>query len=177
METWNQNLDELIALRLRAYRKGRLAGSGDPETEPSLYALDMPARTDALLPLSGFVIAAARRAGLSPRDTAFVEVAIYEACLNVIEHAYHFDASRRFRVDLIEEGDRLTFRVIDNGLTLDRTVLGDQGEIDGNTRRAGRGLGFRIIRRAMDAVSYETGEGGENCLTLCKFLREAPIKG
>ena len=177
MKTWNQDLDDLIALRLRAYRKGRIAGAGDPETEPSLYALDLPARTDALLPLSGFVTAAARRAGLSPRDTAFVEVAIYEACLNVIEHAYHFDASRRFRVDLIEEGDRLTFRVIDNGRALDPITLEDPGDVDGDTRRAGRGLGFRIIRRAMDAVSYETGEGGENCLTLCKHLREAPIRG
>jgi serine/threonine-protein kinase RsbW len=177
METWNQDLDELIARRLRAYRKGRLAGAGDTGPEPSLCVLDLPARTDALLPLSGFVIATARRAGLSPRDAAFVEVALYEACLNVIEHAYDFDASRRFRVDQIEEGDRLTYRVIDNGVPLDPSVLSDPGDVDGNTRRTGRGLGFRIIRRAMDSVAYETGAGGENCLTLCKYLREAPIRG
>jgi anti-sigma regulatory factor (Ser/Thr protein kinase) len=177
MEAWNRDLDELIAERLRSYRKGRLAASGEADSEPSLYALDLPSRTDALLPLSAFVLAAARRAGMSPRDTVFVEVAIYEACLNVIEHAYHFDPSRRFRVDLVEEADRMTFRIVDNGEPLDPAVLADRGEIDGDTRRAGRGLGFRIIGRAMDAVAYETGEGGENCLTLCKYLREAPIRG
>lgn len=177
MDAWNKDLDELITQRLRSYRKGRLAGGGESDSEPSLYALDLPARTEALSPLSAFVLAAARRVGMPSRDTAFVEVAIYEACLNVIEHAYHFNPSRRFRVDLIEEGDRLTFRIIDNGDPLDPAVLTDRGEVDGDTRRAGRGLGFRIIRRAMDAVAYETGERGENCLTLCKFLREAPIRG
>ena len=95
MDPWNKELDELIAQRLRAYRKAGRAAGADAGGDPSLYALDLPARTDTLLPLSGFVLAAARRAGLSPRATAFVEVAIYEACLNVIEHAYHFDASRR----------------------------------------------------------------------------------
>lgn len=172
---WEQHLDDLIARRLRAYRKANRRATPEDDLDATLYALDIPARTEALSPLTAFVTEAARRGGLPARDASFVEVAIYEACLNVIEHAYGFDASRRVRVDLFEDEERLTFRITDTGVPLDAALLTDPGEVGRHTRRAGRGLGLKIIRRAMDEVSYES-EDGENCMTLVKQVREVAVK-
>lgn len=168
-------LDDVIARRLRAYRRSGRRWAPEGEPGPAIYALDIPARTEALLPLTAFVVEAARRAGLPARETWLVEVALYEACLNVIEHAYRFDAAQRIHVDLVHEEERLTFRVIDTGRPLDRPIDPGPGDLDSAARRAGRGLGLRIIRRAMDGVGYETVEG-ENCLTLIKRVREAPAR-
>jgi len=178
-DRWDNQFDDLVSRRLRSYRKGQRRSADDGASEPLAYVLDLPARTESLSPLTAFVTETARRGGLAPRDATFVEVAIYEACLNVIEHAYAFDASRRFRLDVFEEEDRLTFRIVDSGRPLAQEMLADPAADDGSVsrevRRAGRGLGLRIIRRAMDEVTYAIEEG-ENCMTLVKRLRETPAR-
>jgi len=178
-QSWDNQFVDLVSRRLQGYREEPHRAADGSEPAPTVYALDLPARAESLLPLTAFVTETARRGGLALRDTTFVEIAIYEACLNVIEHAYAFDASRRFRLDILEEEARLTFRITDTGAPIAGDLFDesadDSRDVSPQTRRAGRGLGLRIIRGAMDEVSYETDDC-ENRMVLVKRLRTAPAR-
>ena len=50
--------------------------------------LTVPGRFESLARISEFVTAAAKSAGLAEDDVFHVEMAVDEACSNVIEHAY-----------------------------------------------------------------------------------------
>jgi serine/threonine-protein kinase RsbW len=130
-------------------------------------------------PVSAFVAEAARRRGLDGASTSVLELAVYEACVNVIEHGYHFDAMRRFRLDLLEEDDRLTFQIVSGGEPFDLHQAAAGMNSAGRapvTHRLGRGLGVPIIMRAMDEVFCERGPDGSNRLVLVKRLREATVR-
>ncbi len=84
--------------------------------------------------------------GVAPDCTSDIEIALTEACTNVIEHAYRLrPAMFEFRAE--QSGDGLTFTVIDGG----------QWE---QPRRNFRGRGLPIMRAAMDSVDVNTGESG-----------------
>jgi serine/threonine-protein kinase RsbW len=166
----------MIAARLRAYRREKRNVSLPNESEPILFGLDLPARVDSLGPLTAFALESARRRGIVPDQASLIELAIYEACLNVIEHAYGFDASRRIRIDILEEDDRLTFQIVNGGAPLDPARINARAEIDRDTRARGRGIGLHIIARVMDEVYCEKGEHGENRLVLVKHLHEAALR-
>lgn len=171
------NIDSAIAQRLRAFRRDRAAPRVTEASCALLCGLDLPAHVDSLAPLAAFVAEAVRRRGLGPDDTRMVELAVYEACLNVIEHAYGFDDSRRFRVDFLQEDDRMTFQIADGGRSLDAARLERSRKDDGSdtARRTGRGLGLRIITRAMDHVHCEKTDDGENRLVLVKQLHPVAV--
>jgi serine/threonine-protein kinase RsbW len=169
-------IDLVIAERLRAYRSGQRRARLDPNAPPLLYGLDLPARIDCMSAVSAFVAEAARRRGLDASNGGLIELAVYEACINVIEHGYKFDASRRFRLDLLEEEDRLTFQIVSGGDPLDPRRLHDKPAAPAPaTHRDGRGLGLQIILRAMDDVFCERDDCGTNRLVLVKRLREAAL--
>jgi serine/threonine-protein kinase RsbW len=169
-------IDLVIAARLRAYRSEKRRSRLDPNAPPLLYGLDLPARIDCMSAVSAFVAEAARRRGLDAPNGGLIELAVYEACINVIEHGYKFDASRRFRLDLLEEEDRLTFQIVSGGEPLDPRRLNDKPAAPAPAmHHNGRGLGLQIILRAMDDVFCEREDGGTNRLVLVKRLRETAL--
>lgn len=168
--------DPLEVERLRAYGAAPSPDETPPRDEPLLYALEIPARLDAARPACAFAAEILRRRGVDAASASVVELAFFEACANVVEHAYRFDSTRRFRIDLLEAEDRLTFRIESGGEPF------DSGQLAGVppatlpvTHRSGRGLGLPIIVRAMDEVVSERTPSGTNRLVLVKHLREAAV--
>jgi len=163
--------------RLRAYGAPSAPDEAPPSDEPLLYALEIPARLDAARPACAFAAEIMRRRALDSASASVVELALFEACANVIEHAYHFDSTRRFRIDLLEAEDRLTFQIVSEGEPLDpRRLAGVPPAKLPVTHREGRGLGLPIIVRAMDEVYSERAADGSNRLILVKHLREAAVE-
>lgn len=162
--------------RLRAYGAAAASDEAPPRDEPLLYGLEIPARLDAARPACAFAAEIMRRRGLDAASASVVELALFEACANVIEHAYHFDSTRRFRIDLLEAEERLTFRIESAGDPFDaRRLAGVPPAALPVTHRARRGLGLPIIVRAMDEVISEQQPDGTNRLVLVKHLREAAV--
>jgi len=147
-----------------------------PEREWGLYKLEIPARIDAVGPLCAFLTVLAERHGLEPDDVHAVETATYEACLNIIEHAYRFERWERIGI-LLRFGSRmlvLAFR--DRGKGFDPKSIPPTDVTDPLVRLHGRGFGMQMIRDAVDAVRYRRTGGGENVLLLVKNL-SAPGDG
>jgi serine/threonine-protein kinase RsbW len=101
-----------------------------------------------------------------------MELAVDEACANVMEHAYGRDMTKEVSVRATLDGDTVEIDVIDTGQGFDPTAV-EQLELDKliTSRRSG-GLGMRLMKKLMDEVHYEMIPGKKNELRMIKRLRK-----
>lgn len=145
------------------------------EIEPAMddekkFALRVESQAANLYRLCDFVTAHAFAAGVSEKDIAKMKIAVYEACLNVIEHAYHSRPDEWIDIHVRYSPARFMIVIQDYGLGFEMKPPKDydvQEVID--TRRSG-GFGLHIIRRAMDGVEYIPDTINGNRLVMMKRL-------
>ena len=135
------------------------------------FSLQVPSSTRNLVMIRGFVTQVAEQAGLDERERSRLELAVDEACSNVIEHAYGNDSQKEVTVRANFDEDALRISVIDTGASFDpdsvpQEALGKMVE----KRRTG-GLGMRLIKSLMDEVSYVIEPGQKNELHMVKKVR------
>jgi serine/threonine-protein kinase RsbW len=110
---------------------------------------------------------------LSEEDFFKVELAVVEACVNIILYAYPGkDGNLRIRVSGNE--DRVVIEIRDSGIPFDPREV-PEPEIDQmvETGKTG-GLGIYLSRKLMDGFDYRR-EGDENVLTLTKTMRQSGV--
>lgn len=139
--------------------------------------LHLPCRYSYLRMIRQSVMDICARAGLSEFKTAQLEMAVDEACANVIEHSYGGETSPTsnpnhpgLRINLMQCRDRIVVEIFDRGIGFD---FDSQRSIDPDEyvrEERQRGLGMYIIRKFVDEVTYERGTSAGNCLRLTKFF-------
>jgi len=130
--------------------------------------LTFPGRFESLAAIAQFINRAAEDAGLDEHAAYAVQVAVDEACTNIIEHGYggegQGDVECTCRID--EEG--LTVVVRDQGCSFDPngapppdldTEIGD---------RKNSGLGIYLMKQLMDEVRFQCSLDTGNVLTMVK---------
>lgn len=137
-----------------------------------MRTLIFPARFDQLEIVRQFATQAAANAGLDERSICAVEMAVDEACSNIIEHAY--EGISDGEIECTCEYDKESFTVIlrDHGRAFDMLKV-PEPDLDASLeeRQVG-GLGIYLMRHLMDEVRYDhLGETG-NILTLVKRLKK-----
>ena len=126
-----------------------------------------PATTDALSAVRAAVRQACQRARCNEENGEQIVLAINEACMNVIQHAYRFSDGQFFTLRLTLEGGVLVICLLDNGTPV---IDDDLRPRDLNDLRPG-GLGVRFMRELMDSVAYRPApEGFTNCQQLTKRI-------
>jgi anti-sigma regulatory factor (Ser/Thr protein kinase) len=117
-----------------------------------------------------FVGRIGERAGFGASDLAKLELAVDEACANVMEHAYGSDATREVMVKATVDAESVQIRIVDTGKGFDPDQI-SQPDLEQliRERRTG-GLGMRLIRSVMDEVQYEIVPGEKNELRMTKRL-------
>lgn len=136
------------------------------------FTLDVPSSTKNLAIIRDFVGRVAAQAGLVDAEVSQLELAVDEACANVIEHAYGDDATKQVAIRAVFDEDTLTIHVIDTGRGFDPTTIAEQDVKDLIAKRRTGGLGMRLIRTLMDEVHYEIQPGTKNELRMVKKLRK-----
>jgi anti-anti-sigma factor len=103
-----------------------------------------------------FVAEAAAATGLDERGSYHCQLAIDEWCTNVIEHGYR-EISKYgiIEIDCRSEKDRLVIVVSDNSPRFDPTTLASPNVAQPLEAREPGGLGWFLIKKIMDSVSYE----------------------
>jgi serine/threonine-protein kinase RsbW len=153
---------------------------------------------EALWPMRTFVTSIAREIGFPEEDVDKIELAVDEACANVIRHAYkHLGVSSDLDdagsaalrsahstrledcyllVRIIIEDRRLGFQIIDRGIGIDHTPRGALSIHEYLERGGKGGLGIFIIQNFMEDVRVEPRDGGGTILSMAKRLvpAEAP---
>jgi anti-sigma regulatory factor (Ser/Thr protein kinase) len=133
---------------------------------PDPIVLDLPSEASVLSLVRAALRAVAedtRRVRLEPREVDEVEVALQEACTNVIRHAHGGDSSKRLVVEILRREDALEILVRDSGPAF---VL-ESKRRDAQDELAEGGYGITIMRSWMDEVSL-TREGPGNVLRLVR---------
>ena len=123
-----------------------------------------------LYSLCDFVVHHGRLAGLDDKEIGKIRITIYEACLNVIEHAYHSHADKWIDLSVQYNTKKMVIIIKDYGLSF---KMKPNAEYDVNRavdeRRKG-GFGMHIIRRSVDHVEYRPDKVNGNMLILIKHL-------
>ena len=123
------------------------------------------------IPLAGdFVANIARKAGLDERGVYHCQLAIDEACTNIIEHGYGASGPDRV-IQLICRVDSqyLTITILDNSSAFNPLERPDPDPKMSLEERNTGGWGIYFIKRLMDGVTY-TREGHVNRLKMVKRL-------
>ena len=136
--------------------------------------LQVPSSTENLAMIRDFVTSIGAQAGLEPAEVAKLELAVDEACANVIEHAYRRDTTKEVSVRATVDADTVEIDVIDTGQGFDPSSV-EQKDLDKliHDRQSG-GLGMRLMKTLMDEVHYEMIPGKKNELRMIKRLRKRP---
>jgi len=136
------------------------------------FTLDVPSTTQNLALIRDFVNRISAQAGFDADEMAKLELAVDEACANVIEHAYENEQGKQVMVRASFDGEVLRITVVDTGKGFDPSGVhqADLKEL-AEKRRTG-GLGMRLIQSLMDEVHYEIGPGNKNELQMVKRLRK-----
>ena len=126
-------------------------------------------RADKLKPVREAVRDLAKRQGCSEENLDCMVMAINEACMNVMQHAYGEDDTGEIILEFWKDGDDLVIRIYDFAHKVDRSQIKSRPLED---IRPG-GLGVHLIHKVMDRVDYlDTPDDNGNLLEMRKRIGE-----
>jgi len=117
-----------------------------------------------------WVAEAARGAGLDRRTVSQIELAVDEACANVVEHAYRAGDAGEMEVTCGLEVRGFVVRVRDWGTGFDPDAV-DEPDVTAPLEERGLGgLGLFLVRQVMDEVGFSFNTERGNELVMVKRL-------
>ncbi len=140
-----------------------------PEEAPSNH-LRVKSQSKHLYTICDFVTDFADKLGFDSKDIGKIKIAVYEASLNVIEHAYRSNPDNWIDVWVESRDGKLVVTIQDYGRSFEGAQPRDYNVMSAMDHRQTGGFGLYIIRRSMDEINYESDERG-NRLTLVKHLK------
>jgi serine/threonine-protein kinase RsbW len=132
--------------------------------------LTFPGRFEGLAAISEFVTRAALNAGLDARAIYAVQLAVDEACSNIIEHAYGGEGRGNIECTCRVDDVGLTIILRDRGRPFDPDLVSEPNkcpELDDEDCTGG-GLGLYFMRQLMDEVDFTFTPDSGNLLTMVK---------
>ena len=136
------------------------------------FVVQTPGEINFLHQIREFITGVASTFGINEHDIDNIELAVDEACANVIEHGYAPNASdKKLTIRMEIDTSKLVLTIIDHGKSFDPR-LRQQVDLQQliNMKRNG-GLGISLIKQTMDEVDYRTTPEGQNELVLTKYLK------
>lgn len=116
-----------------------------------------------------WVAALAQELGFDDRAVFEIEISIYEACANVVEHAYQNRPDRFIDLMAVVEEGKFIVTIQDEGGAFEPPRLPKKDIAAIITEEREGGLGLYIMEVCMDEILYRR-QGGKNILELVKYL-------
>jgi len=140
---------------------------------PIKYRLKLPSQADNLALIRELVTKVATKVGFSNDDVSKIELAVDEACANVIKHAYGNNARNIIDVLIKVDTQKLMVVVTDKGkgFNPDQIKLPKMKEYLQEMRVGG--LGIYLIETLMDKVNFDVKPGIRNQVKMIKYLKPA----
>jgi len=131
-----------------------------------------PARFDSLAKIGKFIERATKAAGFDDSTTYAVQLAVDEACSNIIEHAYGGENKGDIQCTYSIANNRLTITLRDKGQPFDPEKIQEPNFGAPIEELKPRGAGLFLMRKLMDEIRFEFNQKSGNVLTLVKHLPE-----
>lgn len=126
-----------------------------------------PGRYASLEKIGAFVRKGAEKAGFDHFAIYSIEMAVDEACSNIIEHAYGGEGLGKIHCTCSFSGSSFTIVLQDTGQSFDPAKVPSPNLSANLEDREAHGLGLFFIRKWMDEVYFESS-GKHNTLTMVK---------
>lgn len=131
--------------------------------------LNLPGFYNRIPAFVNFAGEAARAAGFNDQEVFHCQLAIDEACTNIIEHAYAGEEGGDIEIICSIESGTCIFTLIDKGpvqFEPQKITPYNQSEVADQIEPGG--IGVHLIRQTMDSVQYKFSDK-QNELTLIKY--------
>ena len=130
-------------------------------------SLSVPGRFDRLQQVGHLVAEAAQAAGFDEADVNRCQLAVDEACTNIIEHGYEGEDRGKIEIACEAQTGELTITIRDQAKRFDPQAA-PSPKLGVNIENLGvGGLGLHFMRQVMDRVEFSYENGG-NKLILVK---------
>lgn len=137
-----------------------------------VHRLTVPGRLERLAQIVDFISKAAYSAGFNEDDVFHIQMAVDEACTNIIEHAYGDNKQGDISVVCVYESHAgLRIEIRDNGTHFDPNNVPVPTSITSNTNLDEvdvGGLGIFFMQKLMDKVEFAVDDQGNNVLVMVK---------
>ncbi|MDD5466942.1 MAG: ATP-binding protein [Anaerolineales bacterium] len=131
-----------------------------------------PGRYDSLDKIREFVVRAADQAGLDKPAVYAVELAVDEACCNIIDHAYGGEDIGDIECSIVPLDNGLKVILRDHGRPFDISRVPAPELNVPLSKLKTRGVGLYLMKNMMDVIDYvAAAEGGGNVMTMIKYKR------
>jgi serine/threonine-protein kinase RsbW len=132
-----------------------------------------PGRYESLASISELILKAAQQAGLDSQAAYAVQIAVDEACANIIEHAYGGEGIGTIVCTVDPNSSGLTVVIKDTGRPFNPKHIKKPNIHLPLAKRKEGGLGLYFIHQYMDEVHFESSPDQGNCLTMIKWKETA----
>ena len=136
------------------------------------YSLSVNSQFERLAEIADFVEDAACACGLNDEQTHDVQMAVDEACTNVIEHAYRGKPDGMIDIVCDKRGNEFIVTISDSGARFDPQKIGLPKTREPLAKRRVGGLGLFFMRKLMDRVEFDFESGRGNRLTMVKKIKK-----
>ena len=151
-----------------------MANLADPNLH-TIQTLQIQSRTELLADMRTFVSDAARAFGFSEGEVGKIELAIDEACTNIIKHAYKYNPDGIIEIRLSVQSVGKTNRkfiveILDSGISFDSSKYSAPDMTEYFRKLRHGGLGIVLMKKLMDEVEFGPAIGNRNTIRLIKYL-------
>lgn len=141
------------------------------------YQLKIPSQTDNLELIREFVSRVAVKVGFEDNDVNKIELAVDEACTNVIKHAYEKDQKQPIDIAIQIEYNKFTVIVTDRGKGFDVSKIKTPDMKEYLIEMRVGGLGIFLMHSLMDEVDFDIRPGVKNQVKMVKYyLKNDEVK-
>ena len=134
------------------------------------YKLRISSITENLEIIREFINRLAIKGGFGSDIADQIELAVDEACTNVIKHAHKYNAKRIIDITVFIDRNKIEVIVSDTGKGFDIDKL-PEPDIEKYVRESKMGgLGIHLMRTLMDEVNYTFNPGKKNQVSLIKYF-------
>ncbi|MEA4811045.1 MAG: ATP-binding protein [Anaerolineaceae bacterium] len=117
--------------------------------------------------IADYTLAHARAFGFDGKALYAIELALDEACANIIDHAYEGEGLGSIDLQIFSDESEFIIELEDTGKAFNPEAVPEPDLISPLEMRSERGLGVYTIRKLMDRVEF-SHEGNKNRLIMGK---------
>jgi len=137
------------------------------------FNLKVSSSSENLETIREFINDIARHAGFDSDSASQIELAVDEACTNVIKHAHKFNQDKSLELSVQLDSDKMEIIISDNGTGFDITRV-SKPDLEKYIHEAKKGgLGIHLMRSLMDEVQFTFNPGKRNQVSLIKFFKKS----
>ena len=167
----------LIAFaRLPCYNRHTGRWRTELEELTLIHKLTVTSELDNLAEIAHFIRQAATDMGMDPDGVYALQLAVDEACTNVIDYAYQKCAGQPMVIECREEHGKCIVVIQDHGQPFDPGCVPSPSVSGPISRRKTGGLGIFLMRKLMDDVRFRFDGPNGNELTLVKAIKPEMVK-